>query len=383
MSKQKSSQPTLVVNGYNSTHGGGLRIFHGLVRFLGNLPKDGPSSSPVILFSPRHDVSLINEARELGLNAVVYCPTKIRALDQIILYFIYLPARALAARNSESLINLGDYIVPFARRQLYYFDWPYAVTDASDVWKQMTLRQRVGRWIKRINIRTLIGTPKVVTVQSQFVADEMTRALKCKAPVIIPCPVEPAQPITAQPKSAGEGATPTHRFFCPSSFATHKNITILPQVAKILKEKKIPAQIIVTLNQAADDARAFLDEIQAQGLSEVIVNVGTLNFEEIDNWFAHCDALLFPTKLETFGLPYVESLARFRPILTSDLPFAHEICKTGAMFFDPDDPSDIAAIIEEFINSGGLQIDEAKVKKIVDDCHPGRVYSQICSLAYF
>ena|GEM_PF-5155468 len=384
MSRSKDSQPTLVVNGYNSIHGGGLRIFAGFVRFLGSDFQADISASPVILFSPRHSASLIQEARELGLKAVIFRPTNIKALDQIILYFLYLPIRSIIKRGSETLINLGDFIVPFARRQIYYFDWLYAVTDASDVWKQMSLRQRAGRWIKRINIRALIGTPKVVTVQSNFVADQMTRALKCRTPVIVPCPVDEAVQTAKQPEAPKAGcATPTHRFFCLSSFATHKNVAILFDTAILLKNRGIPAQIIVTLDQQDGEVRTFFDRINAEGLSEIVVNAGILEFEEINDWFLACHALLLPTKLESFGLPYVESLARGRPVLTSDLPFAHEICKTGTMFFDPDDPSDIAATIEEFANGGGVEIDDAQVKKIVQDCHPGHVYSKICSLAYF
>lgn len=383
-SSTKVKQSTVVVNGYNSTHGGGLRIFQGLVRFLGTLPKDTFANPPVVLFSPRHDLSLIENARASGLNVRIYCPTGIQQLDQILLYFVYLPLRTLFARHSECLLNLGDFIVPFVRRQVYYFDWLYAVTDAADVWKQMPIPQRITRGIKRANIRSLINTPHVVIVQSLFVSQEMTRVLGRLAPTVIPCPVDEfvAAPAESAPQPP-EDATKTHQFLCLSSFATHKNVEILLHTAGIVKSRGLMARIILTLDETDHAVSAFMNRVAESGLTKFIVNAGVLKFDDVDTWFAACDALLLPTKLETFGLPYVESLARGRPILTSDLPFAREICKTGTMFFNPDDPTNIADKIEAFIESGGLAIDDSVVDTIVEDSRPKHVFTEILKQTQF
>lgn len=374
----------LVVNGYNSTHGGGLRIFKGLVRFLGSRPEDEFSAPPVVLFSPRHDPSLIAEAKALGLKAVKYRATGFRPLDQVLLYFLHLPIRALFTRRSECLVNLGDFIVPFATRQVYYFDWLYAVTEAADVWKQMSLPQRINRGIKRANIRRFINTPHVVIVQSQYVAQQLTQVLGRQTPTIIPCPVEEvAEPMPPTDRETITNAVQSHQFLCLSSYATHKNVEILLDVAKILKSRSLTARIVLTLDDTNHEVMAFLTRINENGLSDFLVNVGVLNFRDVDSWFAACDALLLPTKLESFGLPYVESLARGRPILTSDLPFAHEICKTGTQFFDPDDPVAIADTIDVFIQAGGKNIDETIVNQIVASCRPDRVFSDILSQAKF
>lgn len=383
-SSLQNKYPNLVVNGYNCTNGGGLRIFQGMVRFLGDLPKDGSTSAPVVLFSPRHDASLIDEARALGLTVIVYQPTRFQQLDQALLYFVNLPIRALFARHSECLVNLGDFIVPFARRQIYYFDWLYAVIEAADVWKQMTWPERINRAIKWANIRLFIKTPKVVIVQSQFVAQQMIKVLGRQSPIVIPCPVEEfeheATPsVPAMPHSISR----THRFLCLSSFASHKNVDILLKVAAHLKSRGLAAQILLTLDDTDRKVKAFTKRIDESELSQFIVNIGVLKFRDVDAWFAISDALLLPTKLETFGLPYVESLTRGRPILTSDLPFAHEICRTGTMFFDPDDPENIADAIETFIQNGGIDIDEAEVRRIVEDCRPERVFSEILSQTRF
>lgn len=380
----QNKHPPLIVNGYNSTHGGGLRIFEGLVRFLGAIPKEDFVSVPVVVFSPRHNLALIDEARALGLKVWVYSPTGIQQLDQILLYFIHLPIRAHLIRHSECLLNLGDFIVPFARNQIYYFDWLYAVTVATDVWKQMSFSELFNRGIKWANIKTFIKTPRVVVVQSQFVARQITEVLGHPSPTIIPCPVEEFN-ATPQPNlpliSESEERAP--QFLCLSSFATHKNIEILLDVAEILRSRGIRARIVLTLNKSDRNVAAFMHQLETRGLCDILVNAGVLDFGEIDAWFEACDALLLPTKLESFGLPYVESLARGRPILTSDLPFAHEICKTGTIFFDPNNPNSIADAIDKFIKDSGTEINNDIVNQLVKDCLPDQVYSKILLRSHF
>ena len=43
-----------------------------------------------------------------------------------------------------------------------------------------------------------------------------------------------------------------------------------------------------------------------------------------------------------------------RPILTSDLPFAHDICKEAALYFDPLSPQDIGDVIFRLANDKDL-----------------------------
>lgn len=378
------SRPRIVVNGFNSTHGGGLRIFSGFVQFLEKEPDRPFSTPPILFFSPRHDKSLIEHARQSGLDARIFRATGLKVLDQTILYFFYLPARALIHGSKESLINFGDFVVPFAGRQIYYFDWLYAAIEARDVWEQMLPLQRLGRWFKRACIRAFIATPKVVTVQSQFVADQVAKTLGRKNTVTLPCPVDaPAKPDVIRSGKTLEEIERATRFLCLSSFATHKNVAVLLDVAAILKERGTRAEIVLTLDETDAEVKTFLDRTRAHSLSDCILNAGVLDFREVSECLYACDALLLPTKLETFGLPYVESLSRGTPVLTSDLAFAHEICRTGTLFFDPDNPADIANTIEKFINDGDIHIDQHIVAEIIDQCRPDRVYNEILSLSDF
>jgi len=65
--------------------------------------------------------------------------------------------------------------------------------------------------------------------------------------------------------------------------------------------------------------------------------------------------LLMPSLIETVGLPYLEAMHFGRPIPTSDLDFAHDVCGDAASYFDPWDPDAIAASVSRFAADPGLR----------------------------
>ena len=79
----------------------------------------------------------------------------------------------------------------------------------------------------------------------------------------------------------------------------------------------------------------LLRTIRARGLEDRFVNLGPLRQDELAAAYLSCDALLHPTLLESFSSAYLEAMHFGRPILTSDLDFAHEVCGDAAAYFDP------------------------------------------------
>jgi glycosyltransferase involved in cell wall biosynthesis len=52
--------------------------------------------------------------------------------------------------------------------------------------------------------------------------------------------------------------------------------------------------------------------------------------------------MFLPSLIEIFTASYPEAMQMKKPILTSDLSFAHDICGEAAEYFDPVNPADIA-----------------------------------------
>jgi glycosyltransferase involved in cell wall biosynthesis len=59
--------------------------------------------------------------------------------------------------------------------------------------------------------------------------------------------------------------------------------------------------------------------------------------DDLARLFAHALAFLFPSRIEGFGLPAVEAMARGCPVIASTSPCLPEICGEAAIYAGPDD----------------------------------------------
>lgn len=64
--------------------------------------------------------------------------------------------------------------------------------------------------------------------------------------------------------------------------------------------------------------------------------VGELDIPDVMTYYEDCDALVFLSKAESYGLPLIEAMWLGKPIICADLPYARSICADGAIYFDPD-----------------------------------------------
>jgi alpha-1,2-rhamnosyltransferase len=68
---------------------------------------------------------------------------------------------------------------------------------------------------------------------------------------------------------------------------------------------------------------------------------------DLDAAYAQATALIFPSRVEGFGLPLVEALARGLPVIASDIEVFREIANGHARFFSVDDAAALAACVRE------------------------------------
>jgi len=126
----------------------------------------------------------------------------------------------------------------------------------------------------------------------------------------------------------------------------NKNLKIINSVMPLLKD--INVKFILTLDNSSFK-ELFKDRTQN------IINVGPIPLKSCPSLYTQSDALFFPTLLETFSVSYLEAMKMKKPILTSNLPFATNICKDSAIYFDPLNPKDIADKIKRVIRDSKLQ----------------------------
>jgi glycosyltransferase involved in cell wall biosynthesis len=144
--------------------------------------------------------------------------------------------------------------------------------------------------------------------------------------------------------------TDEYRFLSISAWHTHKNLGIITDVIEALpRDYKNRIRFVLTLPQEKFNGNF------STGERKHIINVGPVKPEEGPSLYCECDALFLPTLLECFSASYAEAMKMKKPILTSDLEFAHSVCGDAALYFDPVDPVAISEKIIELIENPALQ----------------------------
>jgi len=140
------------------------------------------------------------------------------------------------------------------------------------------------------------------------------------------------------------------RFVTISAYYPHKNLDVLNGVVKCLKENGLfNVRFVLTISAEIFEAN-FTSEAKSQ-----IINLGPIPITSCPQLYSECDAMFLPTLLECFSANYPEAMKMEKPILTSDLSFAHEVCGQAALYFNPLDEKDIVSKIKLLIENRKLR----------------------------
>jgi glycosyltransferase involved in cell wall biosynthesis len=92
--------------------------------------------------------------------------------------------------------------------------------------------------------------------------------------------------------------------------------------------------------------------------------VGLLKREDVDAYYEDSDCLLFPSKVESWGLPITEAKEYGKSILVAALPYAWESVGKydKAKFFDPDDVRQLAEEMKNFIQQTMVYDETEEIK---------------------
>lgn len=147
-------------------------------------------------------------------------------------------------------------------------------------------------------------------------------------------------------------------FFFPALPRFFKNFEIICQAVELLNEKGVN-QFEVRLTIDGTENRYSAGLFKRFNTLGPIRFIGRQNQSQMTEQYAAVDCLLFPSRLETWGLPISEAKRLQIPMLVADLPYAHETVGTydRVRFFPATDSVVLAGLMEEFI-AGRLRFDQ-------------------------
>lgn len=146
----------------------------------------------------------------------------------------------------------------------------------------------------------------------------------------------------------------THMVY-PATPLAYKNHRILADAIGILRQRTDIGNLRIHLTIDKDPHIPFVKTIMERQMDDIFLFDGKLTFDDLMSLYKSADALLFPSYIETFGLPLIEAAAFGLPVICSDLPYAHDVLDSypGATYATYDNPAKWADAIESVMNASG------------------------------
>ncbi len=127
-----------------------------------------------------------------------------------------------------------------------------------------------------------------------------------------------------------------------------KNIAGIVEAFKIFQEKN-PGHSLVLAGPSS-----LL--LTANYLLQNVILLDWINPQEKQTLLQNCEAFLFPSLYEGFGLPILEAFAAGAPVITSNCASMPEVAGNAALLIDPKNPQEIASAMEKITKDADLKI---------------------------
>jgi glycosyltransferase involved in cell wall biosynthesis len=86
-----------------------------------------------------------------------------------------------------------------------------------------------------------------------------------------------------------------------------------------------------------------------------VKHLGYVSDSELAALYRRAACFVYPSRYEGFGLPPVEALALGCPVIASRLPAVQEACNDAVLYTSPDDPAELASLLERITSDAALR----------------------------
>lgn len=133
----------------------------------------------------------------------------------------------------------------------------------------------------------------------------------------------------------------------------HKNLERLVQAFQLLQKQQSELKLALVGHQDANYRR--LENFANKRCVNNIVFIGFADDAQLRWLYENCEAYIFPSLSEGFGLPGLEAMAHGAPVVSSNATCLPEIYGEAAEYFDPLDVQNMAEAIQKILTDVNLR----------------------------
>jgi glycosyltransferase involved in cell wall biosynthesis len=158
------------------------------------------------------------------------------------------------------------------------------------------------------------------------------------------------------PEPSTNTATP-FIILVPSAYYGHKNLEIVPTVAAAMRERMPGLDFVFRfmLPESSVQWRGIKGEAERLGVGDALITLGVVRITDLAAAYGGASAVFLPTLREISTAVYPESFLFRRPLVTTDMDFARELCGEAAILVPPRNAEEAAARLVDLATSPKLR----------------------------
>jgi len=275
------------------------------------------------------------------------------------------PTRAAAARSRRSLIDMLRFSSAVARSginafwcpaEYTYFPLPPGMPSVVTVHDTIATRYPKlahasgrDRLFWEAKVRLAIWQADLILTVSEYSARDIRNVFRV-APGRIRVAVEAPAPVYQPSTSPQDVAAAARRVGVPpdapwfiylGGFTPHKHVDVVVRAhAAVVASAPSPAPHLLIVGPTVEDVfhgdrQTVRDQIRRSGTGDLVHWTGFVPDEELRHLLSGAVALVFPSRLEGFGLPAVEAAACGTPVVATRASPLPELLEDGGVFVEP------------------------------------------------
>lgn len=237
----------------------------------------------------------------------------------------------LRIKKGSCLISLSDLPVPLIKNQILFLNQANLISPQINKYASRSFIFK----IKRLYLRIFIKRLTKIIVQSHHMKKSLVKSYDITPNFIYVLKI----PIDKPKIEFIKKRTKITKLLYPSNHYLYKNHNI---IIKTLSEYPIENLLIYFT--------ATPSEFYKYKALKFIKRINYYSYKNIYNVYNKFDALIYPSKIESLGLPLIEALNFKMPVLCSNLSYAKEILgKNSALYFNEDSSKSLNKCILKFL----------------------------------
>ena len=274
----------------------------------------------------------------------------------------------ILAKEKPGLVHFPHFNVPL------FYNKPFVVTIHDLLWHEQvgTTATTLPAWIYwlkylayRVVLRHAILKSKAIIVPSNWVKKKIVERFpeaEGKIRVIyegvsevfkksLRATAESAaiSGIAASPRRSGAPRNDEYIIYTGSLYP-HKNVNLVLNIMPKFPELKL---IVACARNVFWEK--FKKEVISRGLEDRVILAGFVSDDELAILYKNALAFVFPSKSEGFGLPGLEAMAAGLPVISSNAGSLPEIYGDAALYFFPENETELIGEIREIMDNQGLR----------------------------